>query len=79
MPQLIFIQDRHNYTNLVPTFTVGGGKCRKYIWDKCDWIDYQKIGGNCLAEYRLISKFALSRMVRRQSEPLKTEARKDKT
>ena len=33
-----------------PPFTVGGGKCKGYKWNACEWIDYERVGGNCMLE-----------------------------
>jgi len=44
-------KNQHNDSTIVPAFTIGGGKCEKYKWSSCDWIDYERVGGNCMVEH----------------------------
>ena len=49
--KIIVFKNRHNDSSMIPEFTVGGGKCEKYKWSSCDWIDYERVGGNCMPEH----------------------------
>jgi len=61
-----YLVNRHNDSSMISEFTIGGGKCKGNRWDKCEWIDYERVGGNCMVDHSSIFMYCSYKNLRKQ-------------